>query len=277
MEGSADHPLIRRYPGSMISRYRQSEFDTFEIPLGPAKRADEFTKSKRVEGKVTAILYKSPEGRSLAEIFKNYESALKNAGFEVLFACADKKCGVGATKNYLGGENQWSEDEQRAIALRRPGPPEVHVVLRVFYQRTWLAVVEAKPMEEGKVEVNAAVLGQGLEASGHFAVYGIFFDTGKADLDPKSDPTLREIAKFLTEHPKAKLHVVGHTDNVGALSGNLDLSNRRAQSVIKALATRYRVASDRLSAHGVASLSPVATNRTDEGRAKNRRVELVEQ
>ena len=81
----------------------------------------------------------------------------------------------------------------------------------------------------------------------------------------------------MTGNPKVKLHVVGQTDNVGSLSANLDLSNRRAQSVVKALTTRYRIASERLSVRGVASLSPVATNRTDEGRAKNCRVELVEQ
>jgi outer membrane protein OmpA-like peptidoglycan-associated protein len=81
---------------------------------------------------------------------------------------------------------------------------------------------------------------------------------------------------LLKQDPKLKLHVVGHTDSVGELKFNMDLSRRRADAVVKELTTKHGVASARLRSDGVGPLSPVASNKTDEGRAKNRRVELVE-
>ena len=89
-------------------------------------------------------------------------------------------------------------------------------------------------------------------------------------------PALQEIGKLLQQDPKLKLYVVGHTDNVGELQMNMDLSHRRADAVLKALTTTYGVAADRLQAYGSGPLSPVASNKDDAGRAKNRRVELVE-
>jgi outer membrane protein OmpA-like peptidoglycan-associated protein len=109
------------------------------------------------------------------------------------------------------------------------------------------------------------------------AIYEIFFDTDRADVKTESTPTLDEIAKLLGENPSMKLWVVGHTDAQGALAHNMDLSKRRAESVVKILTAKYKVAAARIGPSGVGPLAPVATNKTDEGRAKNRRVELVEQ
>jgi outer membrane protein OmpA-like peptidoglycan-associated protein len=125
--------------------------------------------------------------------------------------------------------------------------------------------------------VSAAALANDIAQTGHAVVYGIYFDAGKADLKPQSDPTLAEIGKLLTANAQLKLLVVGHTNNVGGLAANLVLSKQRADAVVAALVTRYHVAAARLRASGIGPLAPVATNRTEEGRAKNRRVELVEQ
>jgi OmpA-OmpF porin, OOP family len=88
---------------------------------------------------------------------------------------------------------------------------------------------------------------------------------------------LDEIAKLLGLNLQLKLHVVGHTDNVGEFSYNMTLSQARAEAVVKALQTDYKISADRLKPSGVGPLCPVAANTTDEGRAKNRRVELVAQ
>ncbi len=114
-----------------------------------------------------------------------------------------------------------------------------------------------------------------LARTGHVAVYGIYFDFGKADVKSESEPMLKEIAKLLQQDPRLKLHVVGHTDSVGELAYNLDLSRRRAQAVVQVLATKHGIAPGRLRGDGVGPLAPVASNDTEEGRAKNRRVELV--
>ncbi|MBI3393159.1 MAG: OmpA family protein [Nitrospirae bacterium] len=108
-------------------------------------------------------------------------------------------------------------------------------------------------------------------------MYGIEFDTNRADLKAASAPIIAEIAKLMIANPNLRIYVVGHTDNVGTLASNLDLSLRRAKSVVKELVTRHKIAGNRLSGQGVGPLVPVATNGTDKGRARNRRVDLVQQ
>ncbi|PSH03239.1 MAG: hypothetical protein CXZ00_13390 [Acidobacteria bacterium] len=116
-----------------------------------------------------------------------------------------------------------------------------------------------------------------INRTGRVSVYGIHFDTAKANIKPESDATLKEVAKLLQDDPKLKLYVVGHTDNQGAISFNMDLSRRRAEAVVSALASKYGVATGRLRAFGSGPYDPVASNDSEDGRAKNRRVELVKQ
>jgi outer membrane protein OmpA-like peptidoglycan-associated protein len=111
---------------------------------------------------------------------------------------------------------------------------------------------------------------------GKVALYGIYFDHNQATLKPESVPALMEIATLLTRQPQLKVYVVGHTDLSGTLAYNLRLSQERAQAVVDTLVQKHAIAAERLSAQGVGPLVPVATNQADPGRAKNRRVELVE-
>jgi len=127
------------------------------------------------------------------------------------------------------------------------------------------------------VTVDAAAMAKDIAATGRVALYGIYFDTDKADIKPESEPTLEEIATLLKQDPKLKLYVVGHTDNVGGYDYNTKLSQRRAASVVNTLTTKHGIQAVRLTAAGVGLLAPVAPNDTEEGRAKNRRVELVKQ
>jgi outer membrane protein OmpA-like peptidoglycan-associated protein len=112
---------------------------------------------------------------------------------------------------------------------------------------------------------------------GKVAIYGIHFDTNKTEIKPDSETALKEVSKLLSQNPNLKLYIVGHTDNVGEFSYNMKLSQARAESVVKELTTKYGVALGRVMPYGVGPLSPVASNKTEEGRAKNRRVELIEQ
>lgn len=118
-------------------------------------------------------------------------------------------------------------------------------------------------------------LGKSLDATGKVAIYGILFDTNKSDIQPASKPSLDQIGSLMKQKPQLKLHVVGHTDNVGGFDANLALSRRRAEAVVTTLLKEHGVARDRLTANGVASLAPVQSNAEEAGRAKNRRVELV--
>ena len=138
-------------------------------------------------------------------------------------------------------------------------------------------IVQAKAREQKMVTVQASDMQKAIEGTGRIALYGIYFDFNKADVKPESDGTLEQIAVLLKQSSGMKLMVVGHPDNVGTFPFNMDLSQRRATAVVNALGTRYGIAKDRLMPVGVSFASPVASNTTDEGRAKNRRVELVQQ
>ena len=288
IEGSKDHPLVTRYPGSFISQYSYTEFDEVMFPLGKADRDGKFDKSLRLEGKITRIGYESPAHRSALEIYRNYESAVLKSGFQVLWSCVNNDgCGSsGPTQiTSVGGEDwSWGSGHRYLVAKSPRGTGDVYLSLHVG---TWsdvnrgpfvvLIIAELKPMEGGLVTVNAAALASDITATGHSAVYGIYFDTAKAEVKPESDAALQEIAKLLQQTPALKLLVVGHTDGVGTLASNMDLSKRRADAVVAALTTKHGIAAARLSAQGAGPLAPVASNKSEDGRAKNRRVELVEQ
>jgi outer membrane protein OmpA-like peptidoglycan-associated protein len=108
-------------------------------------------------------------------------------------------------------------------------------------------------------------------------VYGIFFDSSQAEIKSESSPTLEQIAKLLQDQPSLEVLIVGHTDNVGGYAADVELSQRRAKAVVTSLSTRYEIASERFTPVGVSSASPLDSNESEEGRAENRRVELVAQ
>lgn len=138
-------------------------------------------------------------------------------------------------------------------------------------------IIEAKARETRMVTVAAPEMAKSIASTGRVALYGILFDFNRADVKPESDPTLTQIAQLLKTTPAMKLLVVGHTDSVGGFAFNMDLSQRRAAAVVAALTMRFGIGKDRLTPVGVSFASPVASNQTDEGRSRNRRVELVEQ
>jgi OmpA-OmpF porin, OOP family len=287
VEDSKDHPLVSRYPGALITEYHVAAFDEFDLPLGKSE-GQSLEKSQHLEGKVTRIAYDAPSGRTVLEIYRNYESALSKAGFQVLYSCVNNQgCGSGNPILYgtHGSDDwEWSAGHRYLSAKSPRNTGDVYVSLHIGQWSDLrrgpslvLYVIEMKPMEGGLVTVDAAALASDITNTGHSSVYGIYFDTGKAEVKPESDGALKEIAKLLQEQPGLKLLVVGHTDSVGALAANMDLSRRRAEAVVQALTAKYGVAAARLSGQGAGPLAPVASNKTEDGRAKNRRVELVEQ
>ena len=249
LEGSHDHPLVTRMPGYFISSYEAKEFDSIDSAYTTGADA-------RWEGKTTRIGYTlQPGGRqiSMTQIARNYEAAAKKVGGKILYSEARITCAKiekAGTKTYLQVE-AFNEGAN--------------------YQ---VIIVETRAMEQ-EVVADAAALKQGLSAEGKVALYGVYFDTGKAVVKPESDPTLAQVVKLLQQSRELKLFVVGHTDGTGTLEANVKLSADRATAVVAALVSRG-IDPARLKASGVGPYSPVATNRTEDGKAKNRRVELVE-
>ena len=271
------HPLIPPYPGSTIGMDPIAKaFEEFDIPAGPTKDG-KFTKTQHVEGKYSAFGYGAPSGKSQLEVFRNYEGALKAAGFTTIFTCkGNPECGSQVGAGPLGALPNGDEARYLAAKLTRP-EGDIYVAMHVQPLETRFVIVETKPMTTGLVKISADTLNRDIGSSGHVAVYEILFDTGQAVIKPESAAAVGEIAKLLTNTPSLSLHVVGHTDNVGALAGNMDLSRRRAAAVVTVLTTTHKIAAARLHAEGVGPLAPVASNDSEAGRAKNRRVELVKQ
>lgn len=283
-DGGKDLPIVSRYPGSEIDNFDNKAFD--EITLitgGPACDCDgtriTTCKTQHLEGKISWVSYNSPNGRSVLEIYRNYEQALQKAGFQPVYSCKDAECGsdCGQLRNQLDYIGGWNNRYLVAKLSRPTGDVWAAVNVSDYGPRNNVMTVEMKPMEAGLVRVSAADLASDLAKTGHTALYGIYFDTGKADVKPESEPALAEVAKLLKQQPAIKLIVAGHTDNVGDFASNMDLSKRRAQAVVQALSTTLPAAGSRLNPQGLGPCAPVAPNDDDAGRARNRRVELVKQ
>jgi OOP family OmpA-OmpF porin len=129
-------------------------------------------------------------------------------------------------------------------------------------------ILAPDPEQEKKME-------QALEKSCRAPVYGIYFESASAAVNPASRPTLQQIAGVMQRHADWTLTIEGHTDSIGGAASNLDLSNRRAAAVKTELTSRFGVAATRLATKGYGLTRPIETNATIEGRARNRRVELV--
>ncbi|WP_157212439.1 OmpA family protein [Methylocystis parvus] len=300
--GTKDGPIVGRYAGSRIAYQKNGEFDEVALLKAPHDYGALLEKNTlkdrsgsewlQLEGRVSRTRYEIPAGRSALEVLRNYQNALKSGGFQLVFECSDKNCLTGKLQDsYLLGEQldpennvstSYSDHARYALLRRSANGADVYAAILVGEDKerttAFVETVEVKEMESDKVQVmSSSELGQAIATTGKVAVYGLLFDYDKAVLKPESKPTLDEIAKLLTEKPKLRLDIVGHTDNRGAPEYNLDLSSRRAQSVAAALTHDYAIAADRLRASGAGLTRPVAPNDTEEGRAKNRRVELVAQ
>lgn len=292
VEGGKDHPLVSRYTGSWIIAYGFREYDEYLFPTGKLLAEDKLQQGEHLEGKITRITYQAPQGRSSLEIYRNFESALKRAGFQVLFSCAEQACAdgiyplhqtvhadVGDSIDTWAGQQGFGLRHLSAKLSRSEGDAYVSLLVQNGNDAEviQLDVIEMKPMATGMVTVSADALANGISSTGHASVYGIYFDTGKAEVKPESEAALKEIAKLLQVHADWKLYVVGHTDNQGMFDMNMDLSRRRGDAIVKVMSEKYAIAATRLRPAGDGPTAPVASNDTEDGRAKNRRVELVKQ
>jgi OmpA-OmpF porin, OOP family len=271
---------------------------------------------KELVGDYTRLVYLTPPDHSPLELANSYADEVKRQGGRILFQCAGEECGGDPKRGSGGGggrmslsmhlypedtftdkhlslgdclmRTQLSDRRYFSAQLAKPG---TYVSVYTFTvapdacestmpNRT-VALVQiiegGREVESRSVTVNAAALAESISTVGRATVYGIYFDTNQAEIKGESEPTLEQMAKLLTDRPKLKVLIVGHTDNVGGYTANVELSQRRAKAVVSALSTRFKIAADRLTAVGVSSASPLDTNKTDAGRAKNRRVEIVEQ
>ena len=256
-EGSKDYPGISRMPNTFLQTYNHLQYDAFKFPIATVHNQYQY---QSVEGERYFIRYKVKEGGAttspLQEV-RNYENAAKAAGGQVVW---DLMNGTN------GGE---------ATFRLHKGSSEIWVYINAYTNQYELNIVVEQVMAQ-EVTVDAAAMASSIADSGSVAIYGINFDTASSVIKPESEPAIDDIAKLLTGNPTLKVYIVGHTDMVGDAASNVRLSQARAQSVIAALVSKHGIAAARLLAFGNGPYAPVASNKTEDGRAKNRRVELVE-
>jgi len=249
--GCGDPALFpTRMPNYRIEACEVKEFAPYAFRVASGKKVT-------VEGKFTFLVYVVDDRKneqSGAAVVRNYENALGKIGATIQGSDGERWV-TGSV--VIDGKEVWAEAEKGNAKI-------------------WLRIVETRAMQQ-HVVADAAAFGNDLKATGHVAVYGIYFDTAKSVLKPQSTPALQEVAKLLGADPTLKLWVVGHTDSVGAIEANMKLAQARAEAVVAALTTTHGIAVARLKGYGVGPLAPVASNDSEEGRAKNRRVELVKQ
>ena len=248
--GSQDYPLFSRFPGYRIDVYEHRGFDQFTFKS--SKDAQE-----TVEGAYYRINYyvkRDAAPASALEVIRNYENAIRKAGGTVLYTQgSDFTFG----KIVQEGKEVWV----RVRAWNNGQGIELHIVERQAMEQT--------------IEANAAAWLSDITSTGRAVVYGITFDTDKAVIKPESEPVLAEMAKLLTDNPTLNVFIVGHTDSTGTYEHNLELSQDRAAAVVNALVSAHGIAAARMASVGVGPVAPVAANDSEDGRAKNRRVELV--
>lgn len=246
-----DHPVFTRMPDYWIYACQQKQFEAYSFVVAKGK-------TETVEGQYWKIAYR-PQNTLAAkpselQIQRNFENAVQKQGGAVL----------------------WSEKGRSTFKLSREGL-EIWVELRTDFTSGYALFIIQKAGMAQEIVADAAAMANDINLTGHVAVYGIYFDSGRSLIKPESAQAIGEIAKLLKSQPGLKLFVVGHTDSQGGVDGNITLSQARAEAVLKSLVGEHGIAPARLRAFGCGQFSPVASNDNDAGRARNRRVELVKQ
>jgi outer membrane protein OmpA-like peptidoglycan-associated protein len=256
MAGAKDHPMFTRMPGFFIEDYQASDFDSNQFIVSTKTEGDWVEKS--VEGKKTMIYYTLPEGAkapSSLQILRNHQNAAEKIGGKKLYEGTDQNARR-LTMMIPGGKGK-----ETWVQLESGGGQATGYVLTII--------------EKGELQqdVTATDMLDALNKSGHVALY-INFDTGKATMKPDSAPIVEQIAAMMKSAPALKIAVEGHTDNVGDAKKNKKLSEDRANAVAQAIAGKG-IDKARMTSAGFGAEKPVDDNKTEGGRAKNRRVELV--
>lgn len=251
-----DTPFFSGMPNYKITDAADQEFADYRFYTGK--------ECTTVEGRRHYRAYTLKENVKQAselQISRNYVNAVRNMGGTILF---DGQCSGADCAENCGG--------RMMIGKVMKDGNELWVEVAPFNDGNdyYLTVVMREAMKQ---DITANDMLNALNRDGHIALY-INFDTGKSTIKPESTAIIEQIVQMLKANSGVSISVEGHTDNVGSAKSNKTLSDDRAKAVVTAI-VGHGVDAKRLSSIGHGQEKPIADNKTEEGRAKNRRVELV--
>ena len=294
---------------AVISPFKGSEtWGEYEVEFNRLALAEagDIKKIFTVEGRLVSNIYSKPKAKSNLEVFRSYERELRTNGFNIL----SSSDGRGNARSLLwklygydsandlrkreykskvqdlitGYPSMLSQGSDYLAAKKEIRDKTIYVAIVLKnpsgslskYKNMYLVdVLEVANMEVGTVQITQKLLKSKIETEGRYAIYSIYFDTGKAVILPESRATLETMASYLKSYSDRQFYIVGHTDDTGSFGSNLELSLRRSTAVVSALVNQYGVNTNQIESKGVGPLAPVASNENDEGRTLNRRVEMV--
>jgi outer membrane protein OmpA-like peptidoglycan-associated protein len=306
--GLKDPVGIKRMEGSILILGESKKFDEFVIPL--QKVEFDYTNQKmkewnklRIEGSRDTVFYRLPGDASTLEVARSYEEDLKAGGFAVVYQAnaPDLDDGYGRFMKEVYGTQIGSavmeyhlpaSKDFRYVSMKKTNDDGSETYVAGLFAKirdvwgskyaqphevvTRLDVIRTKALTSRLVVVKAEEMPNLFDSSGKVVLYGILFDFNQASIKPESTDTLAEVGKFLSAHPGKKLIVSGHTDSVGSFEFNRELSQKRSEAVVEYLVKNHQAPRERFIPFGASFAAPVASNATEDGRAKNRRVELVQ-
>ena len=280
--------LASKWPVQETFR-KTARSDSFSLPIGPSK--DGSTPTMAVHGETEHIAFRVETDAPTLDILTEIQKLLAAEGYAVLFRCHDRACGgfdfragldvPTAPAMYVDLRNYHFiaaerlagvPDNYAAVLVSRSAA--AGYVLMTFATGTAQGVRLKAPAAAESITVSDSI-GSLLDASGHAVLDTLEFASGSTDLEPGEYSELAELAQYLADNPASRVLLVGHTDATGSLESNIELSERRAESVLNRLISAHSVDAERISAKGIGFLSPRASNSSAEGRKLNRRVEAV--
>ncbi len=299
------HPLVPLAPDAEITDSEFVDFVELAFPSGPFEDRDP-TAVLEKQGAHLRQEYRI-DGTEIATVrlYQSYLKYFEGQGFELVFHGMDDELrDEGSARRFLrdGLDASASRRSDAYGYILARSPSDDHVVAMSFYDRRGdrriqvdvlemeemetfdLFAEEAAPEEEAEAQEeefvpstqDAAALESGLVEEGRVVVDAILFAFDDDEILPESADALETVAGLMEDNAELDLLVVGHTDGVGSFDYNLRLSLDRAQSVVAWLSDEHGIAEGRLRPAGAGPMSPITTNRNEDGRAQNRRVELVE-
>lgn len=301
IEGGKDYSTISRFEGSVIEFYKVTKWGSYKLPLSD-KGAIDWKEPKIIEGKVIRTQYTISSDNNSEFVLHNYKAAFNKSGFVILKRMTGAELNIDnrsyhwwdkyyESGGYYKGINNGKfgmgiiphmyKNHSFIVAKGHSNNKDIYAIIYITedkndkYTLITQDVIEIDAVETGLV--TAKSLDEGITTKGHIILDGVYFDTGKSTIKPESAEALKNIAEYLNTHPEKKFLIVGNTDNVGDFNANLKLSKDRAEAVMNELVSKYSVKTEQLKTYGLGSASPIVSNSTDEGKAKNRRVEIVEQ